>query len=71
MSGKENMKTIKFKKNYTYYLKPEGWKLKFIEEKYREKISYCFKVIEHNDPIDDLIEYETKDGSEISRKKEE
>jgi len=55
--------------NLIYYNTDDGSKLKFIGED-REGF-YHFKVLAHNDPDEDWVEYSTKDGSEIVKTKKE
>lgn len=58
-----------FSTKKTYYNSENGWKLK-----YKEKTLdgyYLFDIIRHTDPIEDWVEYETKDGSEIVEKYED
>ena len=60
---------LKFKVNHTYYNSENGWKLKFGERDFEGY--YIFKVLEHDDPENDWMEYSTKDGSEIVKTKKE
>ncbi len=60
---------LKFKKNLIYYNTDNGWKLRYIEEDREGR--HFFKVLEHNDPEEDWVEYSTKDGSEIVKTKKE
>ena len=58
-----------FKKNSIYYNTDNGYKLKYIDqclERY-----YHFKILQHDDPDNDWMEYSTKDGSEIVKTKKE
>lgn len=59
-----------FKANAIYYLKEEGWKLKFIEQGWESK-RYIFKVLDHDDPNDDWIEYSSYTIEGIVKTKKE
>lgn len=57
-----------FETNKTYYNSENGWKLKYTDKDIEGY--YNFKIIKHDDPVNDWIEYSTKDGSEVVLKYE-
>lgn len=57
-----------FIENKIYYNSENGWKLKYIYKNIEGY--YNFKIIKHDDPNEDWIEYSTKDGSEVVEKYE-